>query len=72
MEISTATRLPQRCSIIGILLVEDTDTDAKLIFRMPRKGHLINTITRVRDGVEAFEFVRCDGPYSDRPGACQH
>jgi two-component system, response regulator len=42
---------------LSILLVEDNDADAELIARALRKGLLVNILHRVRDGLEAIEFL---------------
>jgi two-component system response regulator len=51
-----------------ILLAEDSDADAELTMRALRKGNLINKVVRVRDGVEALEYVFREGEFSKRPG----
>jgi two-component system, response regulator len=51
---------------IDILLVEDNDADAELTLRALRKSHVANKIARVRDGVEALEFVFREGPFAQR------
>src|SRR5262249_4306104 len=51
---------------IKILLVDDDDLDADLFVRTLATTHLPNKITRVRDGVEALEFVFCEGAYAGR------
>ena len=51
-----------------ILLAEDSDADAELITRALRKGSVVNRIARVRDGVEALEFVFHEGSFIDRRG----
>jgi CheY-like chemotaxis protein len=51
---------------VDILLVEDSDADAELTTRALRKGGLVNRLVRVRDGVEALEFVFREGPWSTR------
>jgi two-component system response regulator len=53
---------------VEILLVEDSDADAELILRALRKGNIVNRVVRVRDGVEALEFVFREGTFKDRPG----
>ncbi len=53
---------------VEILLVEDSDADAELILRALRKGNIVNKVVRVRDGVEAIEFVFREGPFKDRSG----
>src|SRR5207244_2117813 len=54
---------------VDILLVEDSDADAELTTRALRRGGLVNKLVRVRDGVEALEFVFREGPWSARGGA---
>ena len=53
---------------VEILLAEDSDADAELTMRALRKGSVVNNIVRVRDGVEALEFVFREGAYSQRRG----
>ena len=53
---------------VEILLVEDSDADAELIIRALRKSNLVNTVVRLRDGVEALEFVFREGAFSQRRG----
>jgi two-component system response regulator len=53
---------------VEMLLVEDSDADAELILRALRKGNIVNRVVRVRDGVEALEFVFREGAFKDRPG----
>ena len=53
---------------VEILLVEDSDADAELILRALRKGNIVNRVIRVRDGVEALDFVFREGTYKDRHG----
>ncbi len=50
----------------NILLVEDSDADAEMITRALRKGGLINKVFRAHDGVEALEFVFCEGAFEQR------
>ena len=49
-----------------ILFVEDSDDDAELTLRILKKSKLSSTISRVRDGVEALEFVFREGIYRNR------
>jgi two-component system response regulator len=51
---------------IEILLVEDSDADAEMIVRALRKSNLVNKVVRLRDGVEAVEFVFRRGAFSQR------
>ena len=53
---------------VEILLVEDSDADAELIIRALRKSNLVNKVVRLRDGVEAIEFVFREGAFSQRRG----
>ncbi len=53
---------------VEILLVEDSDADAEMVLRALRKGKVINKVERVRDGVEALEFVFREGRYRQRGG----
>src|SRR6202142_3344058 len=46
---------------LSILLVEDNDCDAELIVRALRKGRLVTVVHRVRDGIEAMEFLSMSG-----------
>ncbi|MDP9014506.1 MAG: response regulator [Pseudomonadota bacterium] len=52
---------------VDILLVEDSDTDAEMTIRALRKGSLANKL-RLRDGVEALEFVFREGSFLQRSG----
>ena len=51
-----------------ILLAEDSDADAELTLRALRKGNLVNKVLRVRDGVEAIEYMFREGVFLNRPG----
>jgi two-component system response regulator len=53
---------------VEILLVEDSDADAELILRALRKGGVVNQVMRLRDGVEALEFVFREGAFNQRRG----
>jgi two-component system response regulator len=53
---------------VEILLVEDSDADAELIIRALRKSSLVNKVVRLRDGVEAIEFVFREGAFNQRSG----
>ena len=46
---------------IEILLVEDNPQDLELTQRVLRKANLANYIHVARDGVEALEFLFCEG-----------
>jgi CheY-like chemotaxis protein len=58
--------MEQQRQAIKILLVEDDDGHARLIERNLRKVNLANPIDRVRDGLEALEYLRNEGAFVDR------
>jgi len=49
-----------------ILLAEDSDRDAELTIRALVKHSLVNNIQRVRDGVEALDYLYRRGQFSGR------
>jgi CheY-like chemotaxis protein len=51
---------------VEILLVEDNPDDMEMTLRALRKANLANRILVARDGVEALEFIFCEGPHADR------
>ena len=51
---------------VELLLVEDNPQDLELALRALRKAKLTNAIHIARDGVEALEYVFCEGPYATR------
>jgi two-component system response regulator len=51
-----AKRLEQT-SIVEVLLVEDSPTDAELCLRALRKHKLANNVRWVKDGAEALDFL---------------
>ena len=53
---------------IEILLVEDSDADAELVLRALRKGGVVNKVMRLRDGVEAMDFLFREGAFDQRSG----
>ncbi|MCE0498943.1 MAG: response regulator [Methylacidiphilales bacterium] len=57
-------------NIVEILIVEDSPEDLELTLRGLRKVNLGNHIQVVRDGVEALEFIFCEGAYADRKMEC--
>lgn len=52
---------------VEILLVEDSDADAEMTLRTLRKRGIANRIERVKDGVEALDFLRVQGAFESRP-----
>jgi len=53
-------------NVVEILLVEDTPGDLELGLRALRKANLVNRIEVARDGVEAMEFIFCEGAHAGR------
>lgn len=53
-------------AFVEILLVEDNPQDLKLTQRALRKANLTNNIHIARDGVEALEFLFCEGAHAAR------
>jgi CheY-like chemotaxis protein len=49
-----------------ILLVEDNSKDIELTLEAMAENSLANDIVVVRDGVEALEYLRCQGKYKLR------
>lgn len=49
-----------------ILLVEDNPDDEVLTLRALRRHQITSTISVVRDGAEALEFLFAEGAYADR------
>jgi chemotaxis family two-component system response regulator Rcp1 len=53
--------------IIDILLVEDSPGDARLAIEALKEAKVANKLHWVKDGVEAIEFLRGLGKYSQAP-----
>lgn len=53
--------------LVEILLVEDSADDADLMVEALKEGSLGSRITVVEDGVEAMQFLRREGAYSESP-----
>jgi CheY-like chemotaxis protein len=51
---------------VEILIVEDSQHDLELALRALKKANLANNIHVARDGVEAMDFIFCEGPHADR------
>lgn len=56
-------------SIKTILIAEDDPKDVELILEAMSENNLANKVEVVHDGVEALEYLNCEGKYaSRRPG----
>ncbi len=53
-------------TVVDILLVEDSQDDIDLALHALRQEKLANSISVVRDGEEALDFMFCRGVYADR------
>jgi CheY-like chemotaxis protein len=53
-------------AFVEILLVEDNPRDLELTQRALRRANLTNNIHIARDGVEAIEFLFCEGAHAAR------
>ena len=51
---------------VEILLVEDNPDDLELALRALQNANLANRIHVARDGVEALDFIFCQGPHAAR------
>ena len=49
-----------------ILLVEDNQNDVELTIEALSENNLANRVVVVRDGVEAMEYLRCQGKFAER------
>ena len=58
---------PDSAQPVEILLAEDNPGDVKLTRKALEQGHILNNLHVVGDGVEALEFLRQEGEYSDAP-----
>jgi two-component system response regulator len=50
----------------AIFLVEDNPDDEEITLRALRQSKVVNEIVVARDGVEAIEFLFCEGQYTGR------
>ena len=53
---------------IEFLLAEDSDQDAELTMRALKRGNILNTVVRVKDGAEAIDFLFRNGEFNGRKG----
>jgi two-component system response regulator len=53
-------------TVVEILLVEDNPEDLKLTLRALKNANLANSIHVARDGMEALQFIFCEGDYASR------
>jgi two-component system, response regulator len=53
---------------VEILLVEDSSADAEMTMRTLKRRGIANSIVWVRDGVEALEYLFCEGEHAGRNG----
>ena len=51
---------------VEILLVEDSSADAEMTMRTLKRRGIANDIVWVRDGVEALDYLFCEGEYASR------
>jgi len=49
-----------------ILYVEDNPLDIELTLEALKENNIANPIVVVHDGIEALEYLRCEGPFKDR------
>ena len=49
-----------------ILYVEDNPLDIDLTLEAFKENKIANPIAVVHDGIEALEYLRCEGPFKDR------
>jgi CheY-like chemotaxis protein len=52
---------------LHIVLAEDDDGHATLIQRNLQRAGLVNGFIRVKDGQEALDFIRGEGPHAGKP-----
>lgn len=52
---------------IDILLVEDNPGDARLAQEALRESKIANVLHIVRDGIEAMQYLRAEGPFASEP-----
>jgi CheY-like chemotaxis protein len=52
---------------VEILLVEDSPSDTELTVEALKEAKIRNHLSHVEDGVQALEFLRRQGPFTDAP-----
>lgn len=52
---------------IEILLIEDNPGDVRLTRESLKEAKVLNTLTVVKDGIEALSMLRREGPYAGAP-----
>lgn len=52
---------------VEILLVEDNPGDARLTQEALKEGKIRNNLHHAKDGVEALQFLRREGPHANAP-----
>jgi two-component system response regulator len=50
-------------SSVDLLLIEDNQADAELTMRALRRGPSMNQVIRLRDGLEALQYLYAEGPF---------
>lgn len=53
--------------LVEILLVEDSPGDVRLTLEALKEAKINNRLSVVSDGVEALEFLRREGPFTEAP-----
>lgn len=51
---------------VEILLVEDSSPDAEMTLRTLKRRGIANSVEWVKDGVEAVEYLYCEGQFAGR------
>jgi CheY-like chemotaxis protein len=57
----------REASLVEILLVEDSPGDVRLTIEALKEANVRNRLNVVSDGVEAMEYLRREGKYSNAP-----
>lgn len=50
---------------VDLLLIEDSDADARLTMEALRDARILNTVHTVKDGIAALKYLRREGEYRD-------